>query len=157
MGEDTRQPRFSLFTRDGKKIADGVNHVSCLKPCGELPKKTDWKLPEDFSCEFEIKLTEQNKEQMKVLTDMILDDNIKRLQEFYDKVEKLVEHILRNYVTPPIKGEITRGKVRWRGLQIVWQEYGMEKAFVGVRQRDVLILPNGKKIPWGSLVNLEEE
>ena len=33
------------------------------------------------------------------------------------KMNEWVEDILRNYAQPPIKGEITRGKIRWRGIR----------------------------------------
>ena len=32
------------------------------------------------------------------------------------EVENRLEYALRHLVTPPIKGDITRGKIRWRGI-----------------------------------------
>lgn len=44
--------------------------------------------------------------------------------------EKWLEDICRNHVTPPIKGEITYGKIRWRGLSLgVFPEAGCECVF----------------------------
>lgn len=154
MNDKVNHLNFSIFTQDGKKLGDGIGRVDCLKSCGEIPKKMNWKLPDDFSCEFEIKLTEKNKEEMKAIQDMLFKDVEKQLSEFYAKVEKVADHIVRNYVTPPIKGEITRGKVKWRGLQMVWQKMEFFDVFVGIRQQDVLILPNGKKIPWDSICEI---
>ena len=89
--------------------------------------------------------------QMKAIEDLLLEESSRQIDEFYKKVYEIVEKILRNYVMPPVKGEITKGKTRWRGLALVWQKTDTYDAFVGIKQRDVLILPDGKKIPWDSL------
>lgn len=99
---------------------------------------------------FDLKLTEEDRKQMKLIENLLFEETSRQLEEFYKKVDKMVEIMLRNYVTPPIKGEITKGKIRWRGLRIVWQKIDTYDAFVGIRQRDVLILPNGDKIPWNN-------
>jgi len=56
----------------------------------------------------------------------------------------MVEKILRNYVTPPVKGEITKGKIRWRGLSIARYNGNL----VGVIQRNELITADGIKVPF---------
>lgn len=33
-------------------------------------------------------------------------------------LESRIEYALRHFVYPPIKGEITRGKLRWRGIKL---------------------------------------
>lgn len=38
-------------------------------------------------------------------------------QEQIDELEIRAEYALRNLVTPPIKGAITKGKLRWRGIR----------------------------------------
>lgn len=40
--------------------------------------------------------------------------------------EEHFEKILRTEVTPVIRGEITKGKLRWRGLSIVQSHIGFE-------------------------------
>lgn len=163
MDKSIKPTNFSIFTQEGKKLADGVTHVDFLNPTdlpkpkkcfGEISKNAEWNTPGDIS--FDIKLSEKNLEEMKAIRELLYKDVEKQLSEFYAKVEKMAEHIMRNYVTPPIKGKITKGKVKWRGLQMVWQETDTYDAFVGIRQRDWLIFPDGKKIPWSSLVNIEE-
>jgi hypothetical protein len=116
-------------------------------------KRTDLEVKNNGELEsiFDFKLTEENRKQMKAIEDLLLEETSRQLEEFYKKVNEIVEKILRNYVTPPVKGEITKGKTRWRGLQLVWQKTDTYDAFVGIKQRDVLILPDGKKIPWDSL------
>ena len=37
-------------------------------------------------------------------------------QRIIDDINMRIEYALRYLVTPPIKGEITRGKIRWRGI-----------------------------------------
>ena len=63
----------------------------------------------------------------------------KRLEEFARKL--LVEHALRarwiedcmrSRVVPPIKGKITVGKIRWRGLELC---FGPNDEFLGILQR----------------------
>ena len=39
------------------------------------------------------------------------------LLQTMQKMNEWAEDILRNYAQPPIKGEITKGKIRWRGIR----------------------------------------
>lgn len=39
--------------------------------------------------------------------------------EFESVIGKEIEYILRNEVKPPIKGKITKGKCRWRGITLI--------------------------------------
>lgn len=43
------------------------------------------------------------------------------IQEQKKKEEEIFITALRTMAEPPIKGEITKGKVRWRGIRIVQQ------------------------------------
>lgn len=74
-------------------------------------------------------------------------------------IEKEIEYILRNEVVPPIRGKITKGKCRWRGITLImdhqsafnnisWDfndSMGSEYTFKvthpckGVKQRDTII------------------
>lgn len=38
--------------------------------------------------------------------------------------DRIFESALRNTAAPPIKGEITRGKIRWRGIRLVIKNTG---------------------------------
>lgn len=67
--------------------------------------------------------------------------------------ERQIEHLLRNRVTPTIKGEITKGKIKWRGLQVAYSSPSLGNVnwnsdtfkicctsnLLGVTQRGVLI------------------
>ena len=61
------------------------------------------------------------------------------------KLNETIEKMLRNYVTPPIVGEITKGKLRYRGIRIAVEEETHN--FIGLIQHGrILILPDGRKI-----------
>jgi hypothetical protein len=66
-------------------------------------------------------------------------ESIRMLQEeFINRIlkaqDEFIEHVLRNHVTPPIKGEITRGKIKWRGLEIL---NDIQSSKLWIRQRGV--------------------
>lgn len=48
---------------------------------------------------------------MKLLEEQLIDAT-------YIGISERLEYALRHLVTPPIKGEITRGKIKWRGLRV---------------------------------------
>lgn len=48
------------------------------------------------------------------------------IQEQQKKDEEIFTIALRTMAEPPIKGEITRGKVRWRGIRIVQYNDGFK-------------------------------
>lgn len=52
-----------------------------------------------------------------------------QLREQKKELDAVIDYACRYLVTPPIKGEITRGKVKWRGLRLVFlpSEMKMEK------------------------------
>lgn len=59
-----------------------------------------------------------------------LQDSI--IKQVMNNQEKFIEDILRNHVKPPIKGEITKGKIKWRGLTI-YNDIGYSKLWVSQR------------------------
>ena len=101
---------------------------------GRIPKMND-EIKEDGILEFEAFLnpdpeTEKKKEE---LLKLIYKDVEKRIS---DKVWAFVEEALRTRVRPPIKGEITSGKIRHRGLRFL---YGEDNDFIGIIQRNKTI------------------
>ncbi len=69
------------------------------------------------------------------------------------ELDRHIENICRNYLDPPIKGEITKGKLRWRGVKGIVQQRtltpnGFALDFRGILQRDTLITIAGEKIPY---------
>ena len=56
-----------------------------------------------------------------------ISDVISRfISEQQKKEEEIFTYALRTMAEPPIKGEITKGKVRWRGIRIVQQNDGFK-------------------------------
>lgn len=100
--------------------------------------------------DFEVKVVDEE------LIDAITDNFKRGYEEFMKRVEEAVLNICHNFIDPPIKGEITKSKLRCRGIKyLVWQEvpeHGL--AFVGVQQRDTLVTIDGQKIPYSHFLNL---
>ena len=63
------------------------------------------KLPEDDS--------------MNNIIDSLCKDMIKKQDNIFEKT-------LREFAIPSIKGEITRGKIKWRGIKIIQQNKGFK-------------------------------
>ena len=84
-------------------------------------------------------------------------DSVKRqIEDFYKLVDEAIMRICSKYVTPPIKGEITKTKLRWRGIKtLVYANLseGCGREFVGIVQRDTLIFPNGTKMKYSEYLN----
>lgn len=74
---------------------------------------------------------------------------------FYDlkkKEDMDIEKICRNYLSPPIKGAITRGKLKWRGATSL--AYSPNHDLLGVIQRGYVIDINGNKTPTETAYSL---
>ena len=62
------------------------------------------------------------------------------IQEQQKKEEEIFTTALRTMVEPPIKGKITKGKIRWRGIRIVQYNNGF-KYIKWLEQRGKQISP----------------
>ena len=62
-------------------------------------------------------------ENLSNLQDTIIKDLISTIQK---KEEEIFMEGLRLFAEPPIKGEITKGKIKWRGIRIVRQYVGLD-------------------------------
>lgn len=58
-----------------------------------------------------------NKDAMDALVAEAEKEIEKKLNEVSQKIHRWSEAVLRHNVTPPIKGEITKNKLRWRGIK----------------------------------------
>jgi hypothetical protein len=63
------------------------------------------------------------------------------ISEQQKKEEEIFTYALRTMAEPPIKGEITKGKVRWRGIRIVQQNDDGFKYTKWLEQRGKQISP----------------
>ncbi len=65
-------------------------------------------------------------------------------QRLFDEVrrqeEELFTSALRVMAEPPIKGEITKGKLRWRGIRLIRQQIGLD-SYSWLEQRGKQISP----------------
>lgn len=63
--------------------------------------------------------------------------------------EELFKNALRTTAEPPIKGEITKGKLTWRGIRLIRQQIGFD-SYSWIEQRGKQISPKfhiGAKLP----------
>lgn len=68
----------------------------------------------------------------------MLPEELKFFEEQCKKENERIKWLLRNSVVPPIKGEITAGKVKWRGLALAYQNDMLESTR--------LLLQRGKEV-----------
>lgn len=65
-------------------------------------------------------------------------------QRFIYEVQKQEDELfttaLRTMAEPPIKGEITKGKIRWRGIRIIRKQTGLD-SYSWLEQRGKQISP----------------
>lgn len=62
----------------------------------------------------------------------------KIFSEMVQKQNEVTEYYLRNLVVPPIKGEITKGKIKWRGLSLATFNNGANsKTFIMQRGKQI--------------------
>ena len=119
---------------------------------GRIPKKPKFivNIPPDNREMLERLMTPPTPEQLKVMKEMrdaIARDVEEKIRAANKAAEADVEHICRFFVDPPIKGEITRGKIRWRGLRLAYcidPETGLHR-FAGIIQHGYLIRADGSK------------
>lgn len=71
------------------------------------------------------------------LESLLFDVCKEEIDKMYKKRDSDIEFILRNKIDKPIKGEITIGKLRWRGIKNI--AYGENFTFLGIIQRGKLI------------------
>lgn len=93
------------------------------------------------------KLSEPTKEALE-LHNMMFSGFEKRIERDKKRLMPMIEELCRTRVVPPIKGEITAGKVKWRGLSLAFVSYPVNEnkyplRCIGVSQRDNLLTFDG--------------
>ena len=88
------------------------------------------KYPVSVSMEF--KPDDETIRRLKGLQKEMMKDINRLFNERNKAINDWIEGCLRTRVVPPIKGEITKGKVKWRGLALC---YGPGHDFLGILQR----------------------
>ena len=81
-------------------------------------------------------------EEEKVFRDKIGRVELEELMyaEVRRQEEELFITALRTMAEPPIKGEITKGKIRWRGIRLIRQQVGLD-SYSWLEQRGKQISP----------------
>lgn len=64
----------------------------------------------------------------------------KEVSSFIKKRDEIFEKALRENAVPPVKGEITKGKLKWRGIRIAQKSNGFKITY-SIQQRGVNIGP----------------
>lgn len=74
---------------------------------------------------------EQLAKEMECMAAEYMGDYVKRVNDFIDET-------LRNKANPPIKGDLTPGKIRWRGIKLKFKnnEFGR---YILITQRGIPI------------------
>ena len=62
------------------------------------------------------------------------------MNEIQKQQEEIFRIALRTMAEPPIKGEITKGKIKWRGIRLIRQEFGFN-SYSWIEQRGRQISP----------------
>lgn len=59
-------------------------------------------------------------------------------KEIVDREDEYIKYILHTYAQPIIKGNITKGKLKWRGIKMIIQQtnFGYEK---WIEQRGIML------------------
>jgi len=115
-------PGNSILFIDGKEIGPITGTSAALSPAAE----SEWE-PHPVTLSLAFKVCKEANEAFKRLHEEIAKQRAEMIRE----VNAWVEDCLRTRVTPPIKGEITKGKIRNRGLALC---YGPDGEFIGVLQ-----------------------
>ena len=63
------------------------------------------------------------------------------IKSFVSKQDKILEEAVRANAIPPIKGVLTAGKLKWRGIKLIVQDKGMCNQEMWIEQRGVRISP----------------
>ena len=62
------------------------------------------------------------------------------ISKIQNQEEELFATALQMMAVPPIKGEITKGKIRWRGIRLIRQQVGLD-FYSWLEQRGTQISP----------------
>lgn len=84
-----------------------------------------------------------------IIYKQIENDAARAVKEYYDNLEKNVRYACEHYIDQPFKGDITKGRLRARGIKgeiIVSND--IPRTPLGIRQRNNLITFDGYRVPY---------
>lgn len=77
---------------------------------------------------------------LKELIDCIYEETFRELQERDEKVSEWVKTVIYTYAIPRIKGEITKNKLKWRGIKLtrVWHYDNLDETYTIIQRGKLL-------------------
>lgn len=77
---------------------------------------------------------------LKELTNCICEETLRELQERDKKVSEWAKAVIYTYATPRIKGEITKNKLKWRGIKLtrIWRYDNLEETYTIIQRGKLL-------------------
>lgn len=77
---------------------------------------------------------------LKELTNWICEETLRELQERDEKVSEWAKTVICTYATPRIKGEITKGKLKWRGIKLtrIWNSCSLDETYTIIQRGKTL-------------------
>lgn len=103
-----------LINKENGKVIEVGNPKSLALPAESQVSSEVLKSPQECSLNVTIKSSSATEDIFRTLTDKISE----KLAEEYKELDLRIEYALRNKIDKPIKGEITKGKLKWRGISL---------------------------------------
>lgn len=102
-----------LINKENGKVIEVGNPKSLELPAESQVSSDMLKSPQEYAFNVEVECSATG-DIFKTLTDTILEE----IAEKYKELDLRIEYALRNKIDKPIKGEITKGKLKWRGIRL---------------------------------------
>lgn len=125
-----------LINKENGKVIEVGNPKSLELPAESQVSRDVLKSPQEYSFNVMMTSSSATEDIFRTLTSKISEE----LAEKYKEFDLRFEYALRNKIDKPIKGEITNGKLKWRGISL--------GVFRGDGYTAYSILQRGKVIPF---------
>ena len=132
-----------------------VNNVDSIEMSEVSKKRVEQKIRNQLNKkEFKIDFEFQETDELNKFRKLMNQQYDEAMQKFYAEIEVAIENILRNHVTPPIQGDITPTKLRWRGIKgnVFVRDENEQLSWVGLIQRDDIIFSDGRRMLFNDFV-----
>lgn len=103
-----------LINKENGKVIEVGNPKSLELPAESQMSSDSLKSPQEYFFNVTMKSSSATEDIFRTLTDKISE----KLVEGYKELDLRIEYALRNKIDKPIKGDITKGKLKWRGISL---------------------------------------
>lgn len=103
-----------LINKENGKVIEVGNPKSLELPTESQVSSEALKSPQEYLFNVTMKSSSATEDIFRTLTDKISE----KLEEKYKELDLRIEYALRNKIDKPIKGKITKGKLKWRGIRL---------------------------------------